>query len=274
MLSSIKFYSSCFLLLFAFVVMPGCGEEQKINQNSGGTGVEPATSANMDRISQGPASDPVDFVDGKPTQKFDPTTQPKTEEPKTEEPKTEEPKADEPKAAADDEGFGVAVADGALNFTAPSTWKKMKPRSPMLAYEIAIPKSEGEADDAADGRLTIMGAGGSVEANLERWYGQYTQPDGGSTKDATKVVESKVGDCEVTWVDMSGTMLDKPGGPMSGGKVVEREGYRTLAAIVQAGEHGQYFVKVYGPKKTLTDNEAAFKAFVESLKINDEAKGL
>ena len=172
-------------------------------------------------------------------------------------------------------GFEVAVAEGgALMFNAPESWKKVKPRSFVVEYEIAVPKSEGEADDAQDGRLTILGARGSVQANIDRWYGQYSQPDGGATKDAAKVTETNVGDCKVTWVDITGTLMDKPGGPMSGGPVVERENYRTLGAIIQAGEHGQYFVKLYGPGKTIADNEAAFKGFVESLKVNDEAKGM
>ena len=61
---------------------------------------------------------------------------------------------------------------------------------------------------------------------------------------------------------------------MAGGEVVERENYRTMGAIIQAGEVGQYFVKLYGPGKTISDNEEAFKAFVESLKVNQEAKGM
>ena len=171
-------------------------------------------------------------------------------------------------------GFEVAVAEGgALMFNAPDAWKKVKPRSFVVEYEIAVPKSEGEADDAQDGRLTIMGAGGSVQANVDRWYGQYSQPDGGATKDVAKVTETNVGECKVTWVDITGTLMDKPGGPMSGGATVERENYRTLAAIIQASG-SQCFVKLYGPNKTISDNEAAFKSFVESLKINDAKKGM
>jgi hypothetical protein len=170
----------------------------------------------------------------------------------------------EPAASAGD-GFEVAVAKGgALVFKAPSSWKKVKPRSFVVEYEISVPKSEG---DAADGRLTIMGAGGNVQANIDRWYGQYTQPDGSKTADNSTVTESEVAGCEVTWVDIEGTLMDRPGGPMAGGKVVERENYRTLASIVQAGEHGQYFIKLYGPVKTINDNEASFRSFVQSLVI-------
>jgi len=83
-----------------------------------------------------------------------------------------------------------------------------------------------------------------------------------------------VGKSKVIWVDIKGTLLDRAGGPMAGGEVVERENYRMLAAIVQTGEHGQYFIKLYGPSMTVTKNEAAFRGFVESLKVDDDSKGL
>ena len=173
-----------------------------------------------------------------------------------------------------DKPFKVLVAEDALSFEAPGTWKKVKPRSFIVEYEIAVPKSEGEAEDANDGRLTIMGARGSVKQNIERWYGQYKQPDGSDTKDKAKVEEVKVADCDVTMVDITGTLLDRPGGPMAGGEVVERENYRTMAAIIQAGEHGQYFVKLYGPGKTMEANAKAFKKFIKSLKIDSSKKSL
>ena len=184
-------------------------------------------------------------------------------------PRTNEMSAGE-KTEGSDGSFDVEVAEGgALKLEAPASWNKVKPRSFVVEYEIAVPKSDG---DAADGRLTIMGAGGSVDANIQRWYGQYVQPDGGKTEDVAKVTNSDIAGSKVTWVDIKGTLLDKPGGPMAGGKTVERENYRTLAAIIQTDEHGQYFVKLYGPAKTITDNEAAFKGFIESLSINDDAK--
>ncbi len=50
----------------------------------------------------------------------------------------------------------------------------------IVEHEFAIPAAEG---DKADGRFTIMAAGGSVDANIDRWYAQFSQPDGGSTKE-------------------------------------------------------------------------------------------
>jgi hypothetical protein len=196
------------------------------------------------------------------------TTEPEVEADATPAKEAADAAANDTAAPAAGDGFEVAVAKGgALVFNAPSSWKKVKPRSFVVEYEISVPKSEGEAGDAADGRLTIMGAGGNVQANIDRWYGQYTQPDGSKTADNSTVTESKVAGCDVTWVDIEGTLMDRPGGPMAGGAVVERENYRTLASIIQAGDHGQYFIKLYGPVKTINDNEAAFRSFVQSLVI-------
>jgi hypothetical protein len=39
-----------------------------------------------------------------------------------------------------------------------------------------------------------------------------------------------------------------------------------LGAIIVGGEQGNYFVKAYGPKKTMDASEEAFKKMIESVK--------
>ena len=46
-----------------------------------------------------------------------------------------------------------------------------------------------------------------------------------------------------------------------------RENYRMLAAIVQTKDSGNYFLKFYGPKATVTENEKAFRDVVDSLQV-------
>ena len=113
-----------------------------------------------------------------------------------------------------------------------------------------------------EGRVTIMGAGGAIDANIDRWYSQFSQPDGGSTKERAKVKKIKVAGEEVHLVDLSGTYKDQRG-PMA--PAVERPKYRMLAAIITAGPLGNYFVKFYGPQKTVTDHEKAFLTMIEGL---------
>jgi hypothetical protein len=107
-----------------------------------------------------------------------------------------------------------------------------------------------------------MGAGGGVEANVERWYGQFTQPDGGSTRERAKVTKKKLAGHDVHLVDISGTYRDQRG-PMA--PAVERPNYRMLAAIVETDTLGTYYIKLYGPKQTIADNEKAFAAMIEGL---------
>jgi hypothetical protein len=152
----------------------------------------------------------------------------------------------------------LALGGGKLRMKAPATWIRKQPQSTIVEHEFAIPASKG---DAADGRLTVMAAGGGVDANIDRWYGQFTQPDGASTRDRAKVKKLKVAGEEVHWVDISGTFKDQRG-PVA--PAVERPKYRMLAAII-ATKSGNYFIKFYGPERTVADNEKAFQAMIDGL---------
>lgn len=165
--------------------------------------------------------------------------------------------------AADEasDGAKVSVGEGKLTFIAPAAWKKREPAFRIIEAEFAVPAQEG---DATDGRLTITAATGGVEANVDRWIGQFSQPDGKNTRDLAKTEKLAVGKQTVHLVDLSGTYKDQRG-PMT--PAVNRENYRMLAAIIPTEKAGQYFVKLYGPQKTIGANEAAFRKFIESLEV-------
>jgi hypothetical protein len=148
---------------------------------------------------------------------------------------------------------------GKFEMRAPEGWMRQQPRTSIVEYEFAVPKAK---DDAADGRMTIMRAGGGVEANIDRWYTQFTQPDGGSTRDRGKVKKITVAGEEVHLVDLSGTYKDQRG-PMA--PAVERPDYRMLGAILATKNAGTFYIKLYGPKKTIADNEGAFVKMIEGL---------
>ncbi len=162
------------------------------------------------------------------------------------------------------EPLSFSVAGGNLNFTTTGTWKSVKPKSRMLEREIQVPRTE---NDNRDGRLTIMGAGGSIEANIARWEGQFSQADGSATK--AKVTEETVENMKVTMVDISGVYVETMGGPFSGGKKVENPNFRVLAAIIETPESGNYFVKLIGPKATIGANEKAFVEAIKSVKLKE-----
>jgi len=158
----------------------------------------------------------------------------------------------------------VTVGEGKVSFKSPEGWEKKQPRIRIVEAEFAIPPAKG---DEQPGRMTVMGAGGSVEANIDRWVGQFDQPDGSDTKKASKIEKLKVNGQNVHYVDVSGTYRDMPGGPFAGGKPVLREDYRMLAAIIETEKAGNYFFKFYGPKATVAENEKAFRELVVSLNV-------
>lgn len=163
-------------------------------------------------------------------------------------------------ARAQQDPSQVELAGGQLVLKAPGDWVRKQPGTRIVEHEFAIPAAEG---DKSDGRLTIMAAGGSVDANIDRWYAQFSQPDGGSTQDKAKVKKFEADGLDVHLVDLAGTYKDQRG-PVA--PAVERPDYRMLAAIIETGGAGNYFIKFYGPEKTIAKNEKAFVEMVQGLK--------
>jgi hypothetical protein len=155
-------------------------------------------------------------------------------------------------------GTQFTVGEGKLAFTAPEGWKKKQPASRIVEAELEVPAAKG---DEAAGRLTAMGAGGSVEANIERWVGQFVDSP------QPKVDKLTVAGCQIQVVDLSGTYKDTPGGPFAGGRTILREDYRMLGAIIETKDAGNYFLKLYGPKETITQAHEGFVQLVKGMKV-------
>jgi hypothetical protein len=142
----------------------------------------------------------------------------------------------------------------AVTLTVPKGWGRKQARSSFIQAEFMLRRAEG---DDADGRLTVSEAGGSIEANIERWQGQF----GGATDNSHQEVID-VNGIKVTLVDLSGDYLDQPG-PFA--PAVKRSGYRMVAGIIPV--NGQlHFVKAVGPHKTIQAHAEAIRAFIRSVK--------
>jgi hypothetical protein len=162
--------------------------------------------------------------------------------------------ADEKDAKPEKKPEVVELAEGKVTMTAPETWVRRQPRVRIIAHEFSVPAAEGETE----GRVTVMGAGGGVDANISRWNGQF---GAGAKSNREKI---KVSGTEVHIVDISGTFMDRAR-PFD--KPTPRENYRMLGAIIVAGDLGQYYVKFYGPRKTVDENEKAFRKMVDGMKV-------
>ena len=143
---------------------------------------------------------------------------------------------------------------GSLRLTAPEGWLRERPAVSFILAEFRLRCVEG---DAADGRLTVSQVGGSVAENVNRWRGQF---GGKPQKESQDRVE--IAGIEVTVVDFSGTYLDQRG-PMA--PAIERPEYRLLGAILPIDDQ-LYFIKCYGPQKTMAEHGDRFEAFVRSLR--------
>ncbi|WDQ18800.1 hypothetical protein [Rhodopirellula sp. P2] len=149
---------------------------------------------------------------------------------------------------------------GAGSLEVPASFKKTTPRSRIIEHEFSI--QEGEGDDAPSARMTMMAAGGDVKANLERWKNQFS----GSDKKIGESEEKKQGDWQTHVIEISGNFSETMGGgPFSGGRVVKREDYGMLGAILVHPEGRKYFVKMIGPRTLIESNRDAFKKMIASI---------
>lgn len=158
-------------------------------------------------------------------------------------------------AVGDDQGTKITLSNGRISLVAPGGWEQKEPATRIVEYEFRVPPAEG---DKRAGRVTIMGAGGSVEQNVARWGAQFK---GGNGAPANVKQDKKMGDGVTTHVidirgDYTDTFRPSESGP----------NFRLLGAIIVT-EAGQYFVKVVGPEKTIAANEEGFNKLVESVKV-------
>ncbi|HEX8791295.1 MAG TPA: hypothetical protein VF765_10135 [Polyangiaceae bacterium] len=142
--------------------------------------------------------------------------------------------------------------DVSLEWKAPARWQLVPNTSSMRIATYRVPHSAG---DAADAELSITRAGGSADANAQRWIGQFADDGTRISKRTTR----KVGLLEVSVVEVQGTYaggMGKDGAPLGG--------WALLGAIVPAGDT-PYFFKLTGPVKSVLAAHGEFDAFIGSL---------
>jgi hypothetical protein len=152
--------------------------------------------------------------------------------------------------------FLLADSGAGMQWTMPATWKAEAERPMRLATYTVAP--------GGDCGVYYFGAGqgGSVQANLDRWIGQFQQQDGQPSKAAAKVAKQTIHGLQVTTVDVAGAYTGMGGPTASPGPAMP--GYRLLGAIVE-GPQGSIFFKFTGPARTVGANKAAFDKMLASL---------
>jgi hypothetical protein len=152
--------------------------------------------------------------------------------------------------------FADSVAG--LKWTPPAGWKSAGTTS-MRAATYPVSPAAGDKD-GAECVVYFFGAGqgGTVQANMDRWQGQFKAP-GGKPAPA-KVNKTTVHGLPVTTIDVSGEYSGM-GGPTASAAAVS--GYRLLGAILE-GPGGNVFIKFTGPAKTMAANQMKFQQLLDS----------
>jgi len=150
---------------------------------------------------------------------------------------------------------------GAFSFNRPEGWTWIVPSSPMRKAELRPPGSP----DTEPTEVTFFhfgpGQGGTPEANIQRWLGQFQEPL--EQLDA-KTAEITVGASKVILLSAGGTFLSG----MPGGPTTPKTDYAVRGAILISPQ-GDVYVKMTGPRR---DVEAAADAFDLMIRSATEVK--
>ena len=153
----------------------------------------------------------------------------------------------------------LAQSAAGLRWTVPAGWATEAAR-PMRAATYAIPPATG---DKAPGECVVSffgaGQGGTIEANIDRWKGQFHGADGKPA--AAQVATRTSRGLKITTIDTTGSYTGM-GGPMAPAGA-PASNYRLLGAIVE-GPGGNVFVKFTGPSKTVAANQQKFEQMIAS----------
>ena len=153
----------------------------------------------------------------------------------------------------------LADSVAGLRWIAPSNWK-YKGTAPMRAATYEVPLASGD-HGAAECVVYFFGKGqgGPIDANIERWNGQFTTSSGQTAK--ANIGKRTVHGLPVTTIDVSGAYSGM-GGPLAAASGTVPN-YRLLGAIIE-NPGGNIFLKFTGPSRTVAANQAEFEKLLVS----------
>lgn len=150
----------------------------------------------------------------------------------------------------------VALLD--YHAAVPAAWTFRKPSSTMRLAEYVA-----GAPGGAEIVVYYFGAsqGGTVDANLERWKSQFSNPKGGAVEE--KITHEKSGAFPLTIAEYRGTYA-RGIGPGSAPEAARPN--NTLIAVVAETPKGTLFFQLFGPTEAVNAQRAAYLDFVRSMK--------
>jgi hypothetical protein len=152
----------------------------------------------------------------------------------------------------------LAASAGGLQWTAPPEWKDAG-SAPMRAVTYKVPPAGG--DQGASECVVYFfgrGQGGPVDANMERWNGQFLTASGQTAP--AQIKKRVIHGLPVTTIDVSGAYTGMAG-PTA--QSTAMPGYRLLGAVIE-DPGGNIFLKFTGPVRTVNANAAIFERLLAS----------
>jgi hypothetical protein len=148
---------------------------------------------------------------------------------------------------------------GAIAFKVPGAWIVQAPKSSMRRAQLVAKGSGGPAE------LVVYYFGpqgaGSDQENIDRWIGQFKNPDGSKIEKA-EVTSLKVAGHAITRVEAAGQYSNTM--PTAGSDSSPVSDQRLLAAIVST-PNGPYYFKLVGPDATVSEQRETFDALLKSI---------
>lgn len=136
----------------------------------------------------------------------------------------------------------------------PETWIQIPPANNMqiVSYTVPGPKGEGAAS------LVVFyfgaGGGGGIQANIDRWTGQFVTAEGGPVEAKTEQFEAN--SMSVTLVELQGSYL---------GMGTEPTPDQLFLTSIIGAPIGNVFIRLVGPVETVEANREAYMAMINGL---------
>ncbi len=154
---------------------------------------------------------------------------------------------------------GNDASGSQLAWIVPAGWIEQPPAVPMRFAQYRVPGDAGFAECVVF--YFGPGQGGDAMANIERWAGQFKQPDGAKSLDRLRTTHLDT-IVPVVIAELTGTydggmgMTDAPAAPQPGAM---------LLGAIASGPDAPWFFKFTGPEPTVRAQRPAFEKLLASL---------
>ena len=141
-----------------------------------------------------------------------------------------------------------------IRFKVPSGWEQVALSPAQQGFVTASFKIPQAGNDV---KLTLSSVGGGVDANIQRWIGQFQLPPGENPQQKSIQVDK----IDAIWLDLRGTF---DSGPALNSQA--ESGMRMIGVAIPRSPR-DFYLKLTGPREQLVNAEKEFRDFVKSARF-------